>query len=159
MQLAQAFVVTYGRGIHQASSRASNAIARAGTLPTHHNTVLTGCLCETRACLEELLDAFGQRQAAQEAGAASKSDELANTAVTDTAAARLLTPRSMVAKLRRIQIPRMAIELVHCVRLQDSVRPLLLSGLLQKETVVLKSTVKSSHQHFTPAAADDQLLI
>jgi hypothetical protein len=74
---------------------------------------------------------------------------------------QLVTPRSMVAKLHQAQIPpsRMAIELVHCVRLLDAVRPLLLSGLPQKVTVVLKWTVKSSHPHFAPAAAAAQLQI
>ena len=60
---AQMFVDAVTRGVRQASSRASTAIAKAGTLPSHLVAVLTDCVCENLGSLEALLYDFGQRQA------------------------------------------------------------------------------------------------
>ena len=80
---AQMFVDAVTRGVRQASSRASTAIAKAGTLPSHLVAVLTDCVCENLGSLEALLYDFGQRQAKFE----SEEDAAAVAAAASTSGA------------------------------------------------------------------------
>ena len=61
------FIDAVARAVRQASSRACNAFARAGILPTHLIAVLSHSLCENLGSLEDLFNRYCKRQSALEA--------------------------------------------------------------------------------------------
>ena len=61
------FIDSVARAVRQASSRACNAFARAGILPTHLIAVLSHSLCENLGSLEDLFDRYCKRQTALKA--------------------------------------------------------------------------------------------